>query len=81
LRVTLRSLFGGGLKSESGLDSSRGVKGMIGDLVGGEDSGKPLTDGQIAKTLKQKGISIARRTVAKYREEEKILPTRLRRRR
>lgn len=79
--VPLRSLFGGGLKSENGLDSSRGVKGMIGDMVGGEDSGKPLTDGQIAKALKQKGISIARRTVAKYREEEKILPTRLRRRR
>jgi len=79
--VPLRSLFGGGLKSDSGMDSAKGVKGMIADLVGGEDPKKPLTDGSIAKMLKQKGVSIARRTVAKYREEEKILPTRLRRKR
>jgi RNA polymerase sigma-54 factor len=49
--------------------------------VGGEDPGKPLTDGHIADQLKRRGVTIARRTVAKYREEEKILPTRLRRKR
>jgi RNA polymerase sigma-54 factor len=79
--VPLRSLFGGGLKTDAGIDSSRGIKAMISDLVGSEDAKKPLTDGQIAKMLKQRGINIARRTVAKYREEERILPTRLRRKR
>ncbi len=79
--VNLRFLFGGGLRSDTGMDSSKGVKGMISDMVGGEDPGKPLTDGHIADQLKRRGVTIARRTVAKYREEEKILPTRLRRKR
>lgn len=79
--VALRSLFCGGLKTDSGMDSSRGVRATIAELVNSEDPKKPMTDGQIAKILKQKGVSIARRTVAKYREEERILPTRLRRKR
>lgn len=79
--VPLRSLFGGGLKSDSGVDSARGVRASITDLVAEEDPKKPMTDGQIARLLKQKGVNIARRTVAKYREEERILPTRLRRKR
>lgn len=79
--IPLRSLFCGGPRTESGVDSSRGIKARIGELVAGEDPKKPMTDGQIAKMLKQKGINIARRTVAKYREEERILPTRLRRKR
>ena len=59
--------------------SSVTVKKMIQDLVGQEDEQKPLSDQEIARSLKQRGLSIARRTVAKYREELGILPSHQRR--
>jgi RNA polymerase sigma-54 factor len=52
---------------------------MIQDLVGQENPQKPLSDQEITRTLKQTGLSIARRTVAKYREELGILPSHQRR--
>lgn len=78
--VPLRKLFGGGLPAEGGWDSALGVKERIAEMIKREDPRRPLTDSQIAKALSQEGVRIARRTVAKYREEEKILPARLRRR-
>ncbi|HEX3728519.1 MAG TPA: RNA polymerase factor sigma-54, partial [Opitutaceae bacterium] len=59
--------------------SNTSVKEMIADLVAGEDKGGPLSDQDIVGRLRDKGITIARRTVAKYREELGILPSNLRR--
>ena len=59
--------------------SSVSVKKMIQDLVAGEDYAKPLSDQEIAKVLHDAGLTIARRTVAKYREELGILPSHQRR--
>jgi RNA polymerase sigma-54 factor len=71
----LKYFFTSGLKTESGEDaSSKAVKESIRDLLEEEDALKPLSDQQIADSLKQKGIQIARRTVAKYREELGLLP-------
>jgi RNA polymerase sigma-54 factor len=53
---------------------------MIGHIIEEEDSTKPFSDQKIVDQLKKKDIKIARRTVAKYREELGILPTNLRRR-
>ena len=52
---------------------------MIADLVAGEDKAAPSSDQEIVARLQEKGINIARRTVAKYREELGILPSNLRR--
>ena len=53
----------------------------IRSLVEKEDPRKPLSDLAIVKNLKEEGITLARRTAAKYRETLKILPTHLRKRR
>ncbi len=60
--------------------SSRAVKAYISKLVADEDLSKPLTDAAIVTALKRRGIQIARRTVAKYREQLGILPARMRKR-
>ncbi len=76
----IKYFFHSGLTSSSGDDiSSLRVKEMIKDIVAHEDSKKPLSDQKIATMLKKRGINIARRTVAKYREELKILPSNRRR--
>lgn len=73
--------FTGGYKDDSGQAISRTtVKEEIAKLIRKEMPDKPLSDPEIAATLKQRGISIARRTIAKYREELGILPAHLRRR-
>lgn len=48
-------------------------------LIAEEDSSKPLSDAGLAAALREKGVNVARRTVAKYREQMKILPASLRR--
>lgn len=58
--------------------ASGGVKEKIREVIAGEDRRKPLSDEKIAKLLKESGLAVARRTVAKYREELGILPTHLR---
>jgi RNA polymerase sigma-54 factor len=58
--------------------SNTSVKEAIGDLVRGEDSRNPLSDKEIVEILSERGIPIARRTVAKYRAELNILPSNLR---
>ncbi len=59
--------------------SSISVKQMIRELLEGEDPTRPLSDQDVARTLKERGLSIARRTVAKYREEIGLLPSHQRR--
>jgi RNA polymerase sigma-54 factor len=59
--------------------SNTSVKEAIGDLVRGEHPRNPLSDKEIVEILSERGIPIARRTVAKYRSELNILPSNLRR--
>lgn len=61
-------------------DGSVSIKDLIGDLIAGEDKENPLSDQQIAKILQERGLNVARRTVVKYREAQKILSSRQRRR-
>ena len=58
--------------------STREIKRILQDTIGVEDKRKPLTDEKLAEVLKQKGYPIARRTVAKYREQLSIPVGRLR---
>jgi RNA polymerase sigma-54 factor len=58
--------------------SNTSVKNIIADIFNAEDTGKPLSDQEVVRMLKEKGIVIARRTVAKYRTELNILPSNLR---
>jgi RNA polymerase sigma-54 factor len=60
--------------------SNKTIKDMISQIIEGEKAAKPFSDQSIVDQLKKKNIKIARRTVAKYREELGILPTNLRRR-
>jgi RNA polymerase sigma-54 factor len=76
----LKYFFHSGIPSSNGdVVSSVSVKKMIQDLVAAEDSTKPLSDQDVAGALHAKGLNIARRTVAKYREELNILPSHQRR--
>ena len=75
-----RFFFSGGYKNTAGQEvSSHGVKALIRQLIESEDPAKPLSDAAIADQLAQQGLSVARRTVAKYRESMNIAPTNLRR--
>jgi RNA polymerase sigma-54 factor len=77
----LKFFFSSSVSTTTGEDaSSRAVKAHIGKLVADEDPKKPLTDAAIVTALKRRGIQIARRTVAKYREQLGILPARMRKR-
>ena len=76
----LKFFFHSGIASGDGeMVSSVSVKKMIQDLLGNEDATKPLSDQEVAGILKGRGLTIARRTVAKYREELGILPSHQRR--
>jgi len=74
-----RYLFSSGLSSGMGSVSSTSVKNTIKKIVSEEGSRKPLSDQHIAAMLKSDGIMIARRTVAKYRDELGI-PSQIQRR-
>ncbi len=77
----LKFFFHSGLKSfEGDVMSSVSVKDTIRKMVGAEDARKPLTDQQLVAMLEDKNINIARRTVAKYRQELHIPPASRRRR-
>ncbi len=77
----LKFFFSGGLPTATGQDiSTRGVRARIKSLVDDEDSRRPLTDQAIVNLLKSEGIKIARRTVAKYRDQLGVLPARMRKR-
>ena len=69
----LKFFFTSGLESVDGLDvSSLSVKEKIKELVAQEPAQRPLSDQKIMETLNEQGLNIARRTIAKYREELKI---------
>ncbi len=75
----MKYFFTPGYQTESGESmSNTSVKNALADLVGKEDSHRPYSDQKIVEELKKKGISIARRTVAKYRDELNILPSHMR---
>jgi RNA polymerase sigma-54 factor len=77
----LKFFFSSGLSTDSGEDvSARGIKARIQKLVSDEDPKKPLTDQAIVDILKREGINIARRTVAKYRDQLGVLSARMRKR-
>ena len=59
-------------KNDGGVISSTSIKKIIQETIKGENKNKPLSDDKISKLLKEKGLNIARRTIAKYREELKI---------
>lgn len=77
----LKYFFSSSLETTTGEDASaRSVKALIQKLVADENAGQPLTDSEIQSALKARGIRIARRTVAKYRDQLSILPARMRKR-
>ena len=79
--LPLKFFFSSSLETTTGEDASaRAVKAQIQKLVSEEHPADPLTDSQIVAALKARGIRIARRTVAKYRDQLGILPARMRRR-
>lgn len=75
----LKTFFSESLSTDSGEEvSTREVKKILEESIGGENKRKPLTDDELAALLKEKGYNIARRTVAKYREQLNIPVARLR---
>jgi RNA polymerase sigma-54 factor len=75
----LKYFFSEGISTDSGEEvSSREVKQIIKELIDGEEKSKPYSDEKIEEILNQKGYNIARRTVAKYREQLNIPVARLR---
>lgn len=69
-----RFFFGSAIQTSNGTVSSRSVKDIIKKIISEEDQKNPLSDQRIVEILKSKNIVLARRTVAKYREELKIPP-------
>jgi RNA polymerase sigma-54 factor len=79
--LPLKFFFSSGLSTTTGEDASaRSIKAQIQKLVDDEDAKNPLTDQQIVEMFAQRGVRIARRTVAKYRDQLGILPARMRKR-
>jgi RNA polymerase sigma-54 factor len=79
--LPLKFFFSSGLSTTSGEEvSARGIKAQIQKLVSEESPSKPLTDQAIVNILKKEGVQIARRTVAKYRDQLGILSARMRKR-
>jgi len=75
----LRDLFSEKINTADGNEvSNKEIKERIKEIISQEDPRKPLSDDQIAEILRSQGINIARRTVAKYRDQLGILPARLR---
>jgi len=77
--MEMRKFFATGYQTSDGQDvSNEAVREALQDLVSKEDSAKPLSDSRLEKLLGEQGIKVARRTVAKYREQMNILPSHLR---
>lgn len=75
----LKSFFSESMQTDTGEEvSTREIKKILSDCIAAEEKGKPLTDEQLTEILKEKGYNIARRTVAKYREQLSIPVARLR---
>ncbi len=79
--LPLKFFFSSALATSSGEDASaRSIRAKLDKMVKDEDPAKPLTDQQIVHLFQEQGIKIARRTVAKYRDQLNILPARMRKR-
>jgi RNA polymerase sigma-54 factor len=79
--LPLKFFFSSGLATADGEDvSARGIKAQLQKLVEDEDPKHPLTDQAIVNILRESGVQIARRTVAKYRDQLGVLPARMRKR-
>ena len=79
--LPLKFFFSSGLSTTGGEDvSARGIKDQIQKLVENEDPRSPLTDQAIVNILRDQGVNIARRTVAKYRDQLGVLSARMRKR-
>jgi RNA polymerase sigma-54 factor len=77
--VPLKFFFSEGITTDEGEEvSSREVKKILKDAIEAEDKSKPLPDEKLMEILKEKGYNIARRTVAKYREQMNIPVARMR---
>jgi RNA polymerase sigma-54 factor len=77
--ISLKYFFSEGLSTDSGEEvSTREVKKILSEAIEGEQKRRPLTDERLAEILNEKGYNIARRTVAKYREQLNIPVARLR---
>ncbi|MDP2453695.1 MULTISPECIES: RNA polymerase factor sigma-54 [unclassified Kaistella] len=77
--VYLKSLFSDSLTNDDGEEvSTKEIKTHLMDIIDGENKRKPYTDDALVKLLKEKGYNIARRTIAKYREQLNIPVARLR---
>ncbi|HED31384.1 MAG TPA: RNA polymerase sigma-54 factor [Prosthecochloris aestuarii] len=75
----LKYFFSGGMTTEDGEEmSTRLVKARLKQMIEQENPSKPLSDDRLAGMLEEKGIKVARRTVAKYREQMQIPVARLR---
>jgi len=79
--LPLKYFFSSALKSSDGEDvSARAIRATIEKLVADEDPKNPLTDQALVELLERDGVQIARRTVAKYRDQLGVLPARMRKR-
>ena len=79
--LPLKFFFSSGLTTTTGEEASaRSIKAQIQKMVDDEPPKNPLTDQQIVEMFERKGVQIARRTVAKYRDQLGILPARMRKR-
>ena len=74
----LKFFFSESMEKEGEEVSSREIKKIIQDTIQDEDKDHPLTDDEIRNILSDKGYNIARRTVAKYREQMGFMPSRMR---
>ncbi|OLO25299.1 RNA polymerase sigma-54 factor [Alkalihalophilus pseudofirmus] len=75
----LKYFFSNGLIDNEGqFTSQKSIKNRIREVINEEDKNKPLSDNQLADILQKEGIQVSRRTVAKYREQMRILSSRLR---
>jgi len=75
----LKYFFSEGMQTDSGEEvSTREIKSILQECIDNEDKRKPLTDDRLAEILQEKGYQIARRTIAKYREQLNLPVARLR---
>ena len=77
--MEMRAFFATGYQTEDGNEvSNAGVRQALQQLVASENAAKPMSDEALMKALAAQGITVARRTIAKYREQLNILPSHLR---
>lgn len=76
--LELRHFFSASLPAENGATSAKAIQARIQTLIANENPAKPLSDAAIESLLEQEGLTIARRTIAKYRDLLHILPASLR---